>query len=134
MRVAKPDNRRDSIYLDINIDITPFGKEPIDSLQDRYDDWKRTVGLEKDILTEKVEVFPQPAQDEVVFYLEKAPAGSEYELTIFDAVGKQLFSQKLQSRRTNINLRSVTGGSAGILIWTISRKGVNVARGKLVKG
>lgn len=45
IRVAQPDNDDDSLYLDLNVPETPFGVEPIDVLQEMYDEWKQWVGV-----------------------------------------------------------------------------------------
>lgn len=40
LRVAKPTDHRDTISLDLNIAATSTGVEPIDELQNKYDNWK----------------------------------------------------------------------------------------------
>jgi uncharacterized Ntn-hydrolase superfamily protein len=42
LRVAQADNRSDSLYIDLVIAGTPFLVEPIDSLQNMFNDWKRS--------------------------------------------------------------------------------------------
>jgi len=42
LRVAKPNNKADSLYIDLVIAGTPFLVEPIDSLQDMFNQWKQS--------------------------------------------------------------------------------------------
>ena len=39
IRVAKPTNSEDSLYLHLNVNNTQPGIDPIDTLQDLFDDW-----------------------------------------------------------------------------------------------
>ena len=40
LRVAKPDDEDDNLWLDLNVPSLPTGREPIDSLQTLYNNWK----------------------------------------------------------------------------------------------
>ena len=46
IRVAKPNNSDDSLYLDINVGSTRDGLDPIDSLETRYKQWKKISSLD----------------------------------------------------------------------------------------
>ncbi|HUN15814.1 MAG TPA: DUF1028 domain-containing protein [Saprospiraceae bacterium] len=46
IRVAKPNNSDDSLYLDINVGSTRDGLDPIDSLETRYKQWKKISTLD----------------------------------------------------------------------------------------
>jgi len=64
LRVAKPtdtDASYGNLSIDINIGATPFGIEPIDELQDKYDEYKSTVSTSN--LTSEIgnlKIFPNP--------------------------------------------------------------------------
>jgi uncharacterized Ntn-hydrolase superfamily protein len=47
IRVAKPNNTDDSLYLDINVGSTRAGLDPIDSLETRYKQWKKISTIEE---------------------------------------------------------------------------------------
>jgi uncharacterized Ntn-hydrolase superfamily protein len=89
LRVAKPENSDDSLYLDLNVPSLPAGQEPIDSLQTLYNQWKATSAKEPldDIL---VKIFPNPANDQVTVFLEK-----EGLLEMFSATGQKVFEKNL---------------------------------------
>lgn len=64
LRVAKPDDADDDLWLDLQVPITPYGHEPIDSLQVLYDQWKSATGisrtrslLQKPVITDRGEYF-----------------------------------------------------------------------------
>lgn len=48
LRVARPNDDEDSLYLDLRVTQTPQGEEPIDSLQKRFDAWKGPNALSHD--------------------------------------------------------------------------------------
>jgi len=66
IRVAQPtdtDASYGNLSLDINIGATPFGVEPIDELQDAYEEYKATVSNNNPILAKsEVVIFPNPNQ------------------------------------------------------------------------
>lgn len=61
IRVAKPGDQLNNLYLDLNVPSLPAGMEPIDSLQRLYEQWKlsdtRSLENERAIAA----VFPNPA-------------------------------------------------------------------------
>lgn len=59
IRVAKPTNHADSLYLDINVAGTPAGVEPINVLQSRFDNWATTSIDRFPALA--VKIYPNPA-------------------------------------------------------------------------
>ena len=65
IRMARPDDQAQALYLDLNVPQTPYGVEPIDSLQVLYDQWKMITGikLNNDASFGNWQLFPNPAGD-----------------------------------------------------------------------
>jgi len=61
LRVAKPGDPSDAPTLDLRVDATPFGVEPIDELQDEFDQWL-TTSVDHPHGNEElqVQIFPNP--------------------------------------------------------------------------
>jgi uncharacterized Ntn-hydrolase superfamily protein len=72
LRVAKPENSDDSLYLDLNVPSLPATQEPIDSLQTLYDAWKLTPVHEAQPV--RVALYPNPARGQLLVQLD-GPAG-----------------------------------------------------------
>jgi uncharacterized Ntn-hydrolase superfamily protein len=88
LRVAKPENSDDSLFLDLNVPSLPAGQEPIDSLQTLYNQWKATSA--KEPLDVSVKIFPNPARGQVTVFLEK-----EGLLELFNTAGQKVFEKNL---------------------------------------
>lgn len=95
LRVAKPNDDANSIYLDLNVPSLPAKTEPIDSLQTLYDHWKLTDSPEPTAKFE-VKIYPNPAAGEVIFQMEGAASG---EARIFNLSGNLVFDKKLVEGR-----------------------------------
>jgi len=54
--VARPEDSEDNLYLDLNIPFTAFGVEPIDELQNLFDEWLLTSVNETEGITNTVAV------------------------------------------------------------------------------
>lgn len=88
LRVAKPENNDDSLYLDLNVPSLPAGQEPIDSLQTLYNQWKATSA--KEPLEVSVKIFPNPAHGQVTIFSEK-----EGLFEMFNTAGQKVFEKNL---------------------------------------
>jgi uncharacterized Ntn-hydrolase superfamily protein len=62
IRVAKPDDDPDDLWMDLNVPLTDFGVEPIDELQIKFDEFKSTLSNE-DLEDIRVHIYPVPATD-----------------------------------------------------------------------
>lgn len=89
LRVAKPGDADDSLYLDLNVPSLPTGQEPIDSLQTLYNQWKLTSVTQP--LAVQARIFPNPAKGQVSIIFE----GSEGLFQLFGATGQKVFEKTL---------------------------------------
>lgn len=62
IRVARRDDDENDIWMDLNVPETPFGAEPIDALQDLFDEFKQTSSL-SGVKAPKIKVSPNPVND-----------------------------------------------------------------------
>ncbi len=94
LRIARPDDAEDDLFLDLNIPFTPFGEEPIDALQAQFDAWQSTNQTELDRLQTRIQVFPNPSDADVQLYIESA---LKLELSIYTTNGQKIHQQLLQA-------------------------------------
>ncbi len=87
LRVAKPGDAPDSLYLDLNVPALPAGREPIDSLQTRYDAWKLTGTAEPSGVFSRL--IPNPASGAFDLVIDE-PAGR---IEMFDLTGRPVYRE-----------------------------------------
>ena len=97
LRVAKPDDDANNLYLDLNVPSLPAGQEPIDSVQTLYDQWLLT-DAKTPIEVNKISIFPNPASDFVQIELENGTATADF----FSLQGKKVFSVALEAGRNRL--------------------------------
>lgn len=66
LRIGRPGDADDSLYLDLNVPSLPAGMEPIDSLQTLYDNWTLTSTPEPSLATARI--FPNPANGHLTVF------------------------------------------------------------------
>ena len=64
IRVARPGDDPDDLWMDLNVPFTDFGAEPIDELQTKFDQFKSTLSNE-DVEDLQVRLYPVPATDRI---------------------------------------------------------------------
>lgn len=103
IRVAKPDDPTNELYLDINIPSTTTGVDPIDSLQVLFDLEINCVitGMSKSNLTDKFRLYPNPAGDVIHIEFEQLP-GSPYDIEIYDLAGNKVISHREEKGQLQI--------------------------------
>ncbi len=96
LRVARPDDSMNDLYLNINVIQTPDGTEPIDTLQARFDVWSDTVAVSTSQVAAAPAVarlYPNPTSGQ--FNLDwLAPTEATLEANIYDLNGK-LFQKQV---------------------------------------
>lgn len=86
--VYKPDDAPNNPYIRLNVGEQAAGVEPIDILQDMYDNF---LSVEENTLQERITLFPNPATDKITLSVAASVLLSGVE--IFDVQGKLLYSQ-----------------------------------------
>jgi uncharacterized Ntn-hydrolase superfamily protein len=106
LRVAKPSDHPDTLYLDINVAGTASGVEPINVLQTRFNNWTPTAI--DPALQFAAQVYPNPASEKVtVAFGSDRPDSWQ----AFDSMGRLIASEKMSPGQI-INL-DVSGWAAG---------------------
>jgi uncharacterized Ntn-hydrolase superfamily protein len=93
IRVAQPHDEENDLYLHLNVNNTGPGQEPIDLLQELYDEWKASTSAPQGGLVVKRPILfqnePNPfhSTTEIRFGL---PVEEYVSLRIFDVMGRQV--------------------------------------------
>ena len=72
IRVARPNDTAGNYHLDLNVNSTSNGIEPIDSLQSLFDDWggcTSGVGIVEPLQDNKIILYPNPSSGDINFLL-----------------------------------------------------------------
>ena len=130
IRVAKVDALPGEWWCDLLVPSTPYGVEPIDSLQVLFDQWLIWTSIENKpfIQPNRAKVFPNPANDIVNFLIEKTTSFSEFQIQIATIDGRTVeqFIYKNEPARVD-----VSDYPAGIYLYTITAKGRLLDAGKI---
>ncbi|MBL7809916.1 MAG: DUF1028 domain-containing protein [Saprospiraceae bacterium] len=106
LRVAKPGDADDSLWLDLNVPSLPTGMEPIDSLQRLYNQWKMVLpAQEPNAVWQAPKLFPNPASGWVNVQLPAQKA----QLMVFDLSGRAIFQKQLQQGDNRLALQIPAG-------------------------
>ncbi len=122
VRLAKPGDSEDSLWLDLNVPSLPTGMEPIDSLQRLYNQWKTLATSEPGLETPRI--FPNPANGWLSVVL-KEKSG---QLEMFDLAGRRVFFKKIVAGEN----RLVPTLPSGVYFAKISVEGQPVMTSKVV--
>lgn len=111
LRVAKPDDTFNNYYLDLHVPVTPFGVEPIDSLQSAYDNWKAVNSTENGSLREEtIKIFPNPTSQFATIEIENFNLTKEYLIEVADLTGKKLVEKNMEEKRLKLDLKNFNSG------------------------
>lgn len=103
--VYKPDDIQGSPYLRLTVPSQGTGIEPIDLLQDLYDQF---LAIHENPLYNKVELYPNPAVNALNIDVDASiPMES---LQIFDLSGKLIVSEKMRSPSQSIDISKFAKG------------------------
>ena len=123
LRVGKPDNSYDSLYLDLWMAYPqtwsgPVPVDPIDSLQTLFDQWQITTTLKDPKATVSLHVTVMYTEDgKVLFDFSECPENIHLTLEILDLAGRLLESRTVNNK---IELVDPTGiASRGIYFYRV---------------
>lgn len=106
--VYKADDEPGDPYLRINVGQQPPGTEPIDILQDLYDDF---LAIEGNEINDKLSLYPNPAND--VLNLQIDQSIDLQSIFVFDVSGKLVIEQNLSDNNTlqqQLNISKLQNG------------------------
>ena len=109
VRVARPNDSDDALYLDLLVAETAFGVEPIDELQTLFDAWQDSVaaGLPEGPHVQ-VGVFPNPTNAALSVTIAPFSGPMSYELA--DAAGNVVRTGTLQQAQSVLKRDSLAAG------------------------
>ncbi len=130
VRVAKADALPGEWWCDLLVPSTPYGVEPIDSLQVLFDQWLIWTSIEDKpfIQPNRAKVFPNPANDIVNFQIEKTTGISEFQIQILTIDGR--LQEQFVYKDAPLRL-DVSKYPAGIYLYKLSAEGRLLDAGKI---
>jgi len=131
VRVARPNDSEDDLYLDLNIPFTAFGVEPIDELQSLFDEWLLTSVTEEGEVGEAIRVFPNPAATSIEVMLGSISPDNQTFFEIYSVSGKLLQTTKLEQIRTQVELSPLEGNN--MYFYRIIKNENVIDNGKFIK-
>ena len=131
VRVARPEDSEDNLYLDLNIPFTAFGVEPIDELQNLFDEWLLTSVNETEGITNTVQVFPNPATTMIEIDLGVVPPDDQTILNIYSVNGKLVKTERLIQSKTELEISELMENN--MYFYRINKNEKTIANGKFIK-
>jgi uncharacterized Ntn-hydrolase superfamily protein len=130
IRVAQPGDTLGEFYLDLNVPETPYGVEPIDSLQVLFDEWLNILDIEEKT-GEKYgfNIFPNPADELITISLVGNVESQNFMVTLLDIAGKEAAEPIYFNQKTTIKTSNL---SSGIYILTIDDSQKTIHKEKII--
>ena len=125
VRVAKPGDSMNNLYMDLLVGSTPFGAEPIDSLQTMFDNWKNPIGIQDYLAEFSVQIIPNPAPKQ---FTVTTGQDEQARFFMFDLQGKKVM-EKLINNNEMIQVPSLTSGA---YLYRIEIENQPVSTGRLI--
>ncbi len=131
IRVAWPSDTNGVFYLDLNVPSTPYGVEPIDSLQVLFNEWQGIhVGVKELDQDARLKIYPNPAVDWIVVESRQSPVGSlqsavnpsplkTSKIMIYNSMGQlvdRIIVENSFSFRINIDLNHYPAGMYSLVL------------------
>lgn len=131
VRVARPDDEADNLYLDLNVPLTAFGVEPIDELQTLFDDWLLTSVTEEADMANSIRIFPNPATTMIAIDLGLETPNDQTFVALYAIDGKLVKTEKLIQSTTALDVSALADNS--MYFYRIVKNQKTIANGKFVK-
>lgn len=132
VRVAKPDDAVDDLYLDLLVPKVFPGVDPIDSLQTLVDMWGGcfSTDVSEKSFKKAIKIFPNPATDIINFELDGLYYSESLKLEIYNPNGQMIRELKFENS-TKLSLK-IKNLSRGLYTYQLSSDKNQVERGKFV--
>lgn len=105
IRVAKPDDEYNKLYLDINVAGTGKSEEPIDVLQTRFNKWALKNSVNNDF-DDFIQVNISPKHNQLLITSQEAIAG----LSIYNQQGQTVLKSETFGNSFNFNTSGLASG------------------------
>lgn len=129
LRVARPLDPPDDLYLDINVPLTPEGVDPIDSLQVLMDSWGDCLlsGMPNTTSLSSIQVFPNPFNNILFISTDKRLEKATFSL--FNTSGQKIF-EKIDCSDKQIEIN--TNLPIGLYFYRLTEESDLLGSGKLM--
>lgn len=104
LRVARPDDVDGNFHIDLIVGETPFGAEPIDSLQNMFDEWELINDNDELPSDQEFKIYPNPVDDKFIIEYSRYNKSKKTELVIRDPAGKVSQIIKIKNRKTDAKI------------------------------
>jgi len=109
LRVARPNDRPDSLYLDLNVPaIGTRNIDPIDSVQKLFDRWRGVTARVKQAENNAWLCYPNPTSGKIILSSDNHSDPNHWEL--WNALGQRVWLQTLTNSETVIDLSALPKG------------------------
>jgi len=132
VRVAKPNDPVDDLFVDLVVPEVFPGVDPIDSLQTLVDQWGgcALTNVQNQKAVYSVKTYPNPADQLVTFEFETAIPSEKSELAIYNSQGKVVYRNSIFSLHELIWDTSTE--KSGIYFYRVMNEGRLLASGKII--
>lgn len=132
IQVAKTDDNPNNLWLEIDVPSTPFGIEPIDVLQERFDEWKNTISMTSTVVTPKFSVYPNPTLSDLLIQLPPQLSQQSSTVSIFNNVGKLIYRQDFESRSVIKIERHLISQEGIYMLQLVNTEGTTLGTRKII--
>ena len=130
IKVAKPEDNPGQLYLDLNVPDTDNNSEPIDSLQNLFNNWFLTSNEELSF-ENAISVFPNPASSKINVKIDDIFLNGSCNLTFYNEMGQLVYQTGLSQKLSQFNLEEINLKN-GIYIFKIEAEGNMMRTGRLL--
>ena len=130
VRVATEDALPGNWWCDLLVPSTPYGVEPIDSLQVLFDSWLIWTGNEDEpfVQPNRAKVYPNPAKDRFTFSIAKTRGVEEISIQILSLDGRVMDEGEYTGHDITFDCVEYP---AGIYLYRITSDGSTLDAGKI---
>ena len=118
VRVAQTGDTLGTFWCDLLVPSTPYGVEPIDSLQVLFDEWLIWTGMEDKPFEQpnRAKVYPNPATDQVTFEIKTTDEIDKLIIQILSIDGKAMDKLDYNGKPVTLN---TAGYPSGIYLYRV---------------
>lgn len=133
IRVAKPDDNANNLWLDLIVPSTPYGFEPIDSLQTLFDNWKAIVSNTTDIETSDIRIYPNPIQEYFFVELGNTLINQQIMISISNITGQTIHQRQVNGQSIVRFDSAILKNNGVYLISILDEEGLLLNTKRIVK-
>jgi uncharacterized Ntn-hydrolase superfamily protein len=125
LRVAKPTDTVNDLFINLNVQQGPAGFEPIDSLQTLFEQVHNCSPVGVEVKKENdfvVTVFPNPSKNYTLVRIDEVVFSGKKKIELFDNAGKNVFSSESVANEIKIVHQDIAQGMYRYVITSASGK------------